>query len=300
MAAIRDRGHAADVFNNREIAIALWLLVFLFIILLRAEIRQSFSAILKGLFATNIMVLIFLMFAYAAGVIFIMSSVSLWNVSLLKDTILWVCLTGFLITFKFCTARKGQLPFKEFVKGSISIMVVLEFIVNTYTFSLGIELTLVPVISVLVLLESIAQHNEQYLSVAKFINKLEVLFGVVVILYVTRRLASDLGRFGSMDTVRNNVLAPLLTLGFMPFTYFVALYAAYELVFVGLHLGTEKSSSLRWYAKKEIFKHCHANLKRISRLTMGDLMSIKNRKDVTALLQSRLGGNRTSAGGGSK
>jgi hypothetical protein len=74
----------------------------------------------------------------------------------------------------------------------------------------------------------------------------------------------------------------------LPFGYFLALYARYDSLFAGIRIDTEKNASLKWYARTEILQKCNVSLKKLSKLTMGDLMHITNEKEVDALLESKL------------
>jgi hypothetical protein len=92
-----------DILNNREIAIALWLLaisIYIFSSSKMAEVRNGFKGVLAALFVRKIMTVLCLMVAYMAIVICWLSELELWNFEQLKNTIFWCVSVGFMSLFK--------------------------------------------------------------------------------------------------------------------------------------------------------------------------------------------------------
>lgn len=78
------------ILNNREIAIALWLLailIYIFSSSKMAEARNSFKGVLAAFFVRQIMCVLVLMVAYMAIVIHWLSELELWNFEQLKNTV---------------------------------------------------------------------------------------------------------------------------------------------------------------------------------------------------------------------
>jgi hypothetical protein len=205
-----------DMFSTREIAIASWFLLMFVISSFKREIRKSFLGVLRAFFAIKIVFPALLMASYVVAIVAVLHSIGLWNTLLIKDTILWFLFSATLVMYRYGTARNGHLPHREFLIDSITIVVMIEYVVNAYTFSLAIELMLVPLIALLIFVELIAQRDERYLRVSRLISKLQAFLGLVVVVHVTGKLIADLGPLSSMDTVRSILLAPLLTLGSLP------------------------------------------------------------------------------------
>jgi hypothetical protein len=233
-------------------------------------------------------VLLFLMSAYTTSVLIVLHHVKLWNTSLLKDSIVWFCFTGILMCFNLVTSKKEEDIFRKIIISNIKIVIIIEFIINTYTFSLVAELFFIPLVILLSMIEVIAKKDKKYSSVIKIINGLYVIIGVVIMFYVISNVVSDYRNIVSLDTLRNILLAPLLTISFLPFIYFMMLFVAYESLFVRLNLGYEKSNKLKRYAKRKIIKHCLLSLKKVSRalnMKTYNLMHIRNKEDVDKMIK---------------
>ncbi|MCK4395841.1 hypothetical protein KAW96_04515 [candidate division WOR-3 bacterium] len=278
-----------NIFNNREIAAAIWLLLIFIFMLIKREIRKSLLNVIKAFFKIKILSSIFLMVAYTAGIVIVLYLMNIWSASLLKDTVVWFCFTGILLSFNLITSTKDENLFRKIVIDSIKIVIIIEFIVNTYTFSLVGELILIPFVTFIIILEVVAKTDKKYSSVAKLMNGLQIIIGLFVLIYAISNVVSDYKNFGSLDTLRNFLLAPLLTISFLPFIYFMALFTTYELLFIRLNCGYEKSKELKNYAKRKIIKHCLLSLKKVKKaLNMNtyDLIHIRNEEDVDKMIKA--------------
>jgi len=277
-----------NLFNNREIATAIWLLVIFVIMLFKRDIRKSLSDVIKAFFKIKILSSIFLMIAYITGIVFVLYQINFWNTSLLKDTVVWVCFTGILLSFNLATSDTDQNLFRKIIINNIKIIIIIEFIVNTYTFSLVGELILIPVVTFIVILEVVAKTDEKYSSVAKLMHGLQIIIGIVILIFAISNVVSDYKNFGSLDTLRNFLLAPLLTISFLPFIYLMILFATYELLFTRLNSGYEKNKKLKRYAKRKSIQHCLLSLKNVKKaLNMNtyNLTYIRNKEDVDKMIK---------------
>ncbi len=281
-----------SLFNNREIASAVWLLVIFAFLLGKRDIRKSLFNVIKSLFHIKILSSIFIMMAYTTGIVIALYLVKLWNISLLKDTVVWFCFTGVVMSFNLVTSREDENLFRKIIIDNIKIVIIIEFLVNTYTFSLVGELVFIPFMTLIVMLDVVAKTDKKYLAVAKLMSRLQIIIGLVILIYATSNAISDYKNFGSLDTMKNFLLAPLLTISFLPLIYFILLFAAYESLFIRLNLGYEKGKKLKNYARRKIIKQCLFSLKKIkkaSNMNIYNLMHIRNEKDVDDMVKAYKG-----------
>lgn len=277
------------IFNNREIAIAIWAIICFFLLFIKKEIRRSFLNFIKALFQREILFVSFFIIGYFTVIITILYYVRFWNIAFLKDSIEWLLFTGILICFNAMTANKEEKIFRKIIKENLTLVIILEFILNAYTFSLFWELLLIPIFTVIILVGEVSKTNPKYKSVEKLMTTLQVILGMYILTSVIYKIISDLKNFWAFNTLKSFLLPPILTVLFLPFIYFIVLYLKYELLFVRLNIGEKKSTELKNYAKKKIFRYCCLNLNRVNRVinTLGprDLINIKNKEDVDKLIR---------------
>ncbi len=196
------------------------------------------------------------------------------------------------MSFNLVTSREDENLFRKIIIDNIKIVIIIEFLVNTYTFSLVGELVFIPFMTLIVMLDVVAKTDKKYLAVAKLMSRLQIIIGLVILIYATSNAISDYKNFGSMDTMKNFLLAPLLTISFLPLIYFILLFAAYESLFIRLNLGYEKGKKLKNYARRKIIKQCLFSLKKIkkaSNMNIYNLMHIRNEKDVDDMVKAYKG-----------
>ncbi len=141
---------------------------------------------------------------------------------------------------------------KNSIKDNLKVLVVLEFLINFYVFSLWIELLLVPVFGILGGLLGIAASNKQYEAVQKSLNYVMAIIGTFFIGYALYMTVSDFNNFFTLNNFESFILPVLLTIMFLPFIYSWALYANYETLFIRLQFFVRDKSLLSYVKKKTI------------------------------------------------
>lgn len=289
-------------FNNREIASAVWLFALLGFALSKPDIRRSILGLLRAFFQAKILVYMCVLAMYVTASVALLSTVSLWNTSLLKDTILWFCFGAVAMTFNAITAGEAGNVFRKILVDSIKIIILIEFLVNTYTFSLGAELLIVPILAVITMLDVVANSDRKFSVVARLTGALQVIMGLTILAFAASRAAHDFRSLQNLDTVRSIILSPLLSILLSPLVYMMVLTSKYELVFVRLNLGVEKDKGLKRYARRRILMHAGLSLRKLHRILSThacDLMDVETKADVDGLLQPKQIADLYSIGHGS-
>ncbi|TMP70772.1 hypothetical protein CWB76_09405 [Pseudoalteromonas sp. S1609] len=240
-----------NILNNREIAIALWLLAISIYLLLSpkmVEVRDSFKSLISAFFVKQIQVVLWLMFAYMSAVIYYLSEVDLWNIEQLKNTIFWSVSVGLISLFKLQSIKKDKSFFKHSVIDNLKLLTILQFIIGVYTFSLWIEVILAPLLAIVVMMLAIAETDKRHHKVKVLLEYCLSLFGFILIAYTFYMLVTNFGEFSKEKTAYDFFVPPLLTLLYLPFVFFMLLYSTYEQVFVRLKFSI-KNKYYRYLAK---------------------------------------------------
>lgn len=275
-------------FNNRELATAFWLLLFAVWALRKSEIRRSIGEAFRAFWRFKIVASICLMLLYVTGMVAFLVGIGMWEVGLLKDTIVWFFVGAMAMMMRFATAHAADNIFRKILTDSIKIVILLEFLVNTYTFSLVGELILVPLFTFIAIIDVVASMNEKHAIIAKLAKGIQIVAGFVILAVAVTRAVEDFQNLKSLDTFRSIALAPLLSVLMFPFIYIMLVISRYEFVFIRLDFGGEKTRSLRRYARRQIMMHAGFSLKRLQHLLrnhMSDLMHIEKESDVDSFLR---------------
>jgi hypothetical protein len=222
-----------DSLSTRELAIAIWIIIALIACFFNKNIRQSIFGIFKALLAWKILVSLFIFFAYTTFCVFILYKISLWDITMLKDTVIWTLGFGFVAlvnTNKINDSRYFKNVFFDAIKWTIAI----EFIVNFFTFNLTKELILVPIIVLAAMMQAVASFDPKHKQVENLMKNFLLLFSAFIFLfslYKTIQQHSDLFTF---DNFKSFLLPVYLTITFLPFMYFYNLLVKYEELWVRL------------------------------------------------------------------
>ncbi|MBN1972707.1 MAG: hypothetical protein JW787_03655 [Sedimentisphaerales bacterium] len=171
------------------------------------------------------------MLLYIAIIIYPFYVFGLWGVHWIKNTILWIICVAFVMLMQFSKATDKNY-FKNSVRDNLKILIILEFIINIYVFSLWIELILVPSSALIGGMIAIAETDEQYKSVKKLLNFVLSFMGIVLVAYVFYKASTDFGNLATKKNLIDFSLPIVLTIMFLPFVYLTALYSNYETLFV--------------------------------------------------------------------
>jgi hypothetical protein len=249
--------------NNRNLAIAIWIVIAICLCVSHSKIRKELFQVVKTFFAWKLTVSYILMLAYISGIILILRGLGIWKNSHLPLTFLWVVCVGFVMLFGFAKAN-DQHFFKNGVKNHIKGLVFVEFIVNLYVFNIWVELVLVPIFAFLGGMIAIAENDKKYESVKKLLNYIMGSLGLFFICYVTYMAINDFSNFASFKNLENFYLPIIFSSAFLPFVYFAALFSGYEMLFIRLGFFVPDRIVLK-YAKLKTIIAFNVNLWKLNK-----------------------------------
>lgn len=282
---------ATEIFNNREKALIVWAICLFVWALFQEKIRTSLAALLEILFSKKIVILLTAMLLYILLIVFLFYKMRFWDYSLMKDTIYWTMGTAFVMTLNFNKANQDDRYFNKLFADAIkmlSILTVFELIIDLYTFSFLIELILQPILAVILIVRVFAEIKGGLNSVKKLADSILWVIGAIIIVCIFRELIKNPHNFANMYNAHVFLLLPALTIMFLPFVYFLAVYAGYENIFVRLDMRLDKDNALNKFAKHKIFNACFLNLKELNRFFREKVLQLgawSTKDDIVNLIQ---------------
>ncbi|HZM64351.1 MAG TPA: hypothetical protein VFB59_04430 [Candidatus Saccharimonadales bacterium] len=263
------------LFNNREIAVGLWLVAFLIFAYTKVG-RKSFADVLRSALTPKILIPLALSFVPTALVVAGLAYFDLWDLSVLKETIYWVIGTGLVMFGSFNKVTGVKELYKRTAKDTLKVVIVLEFLIWFYVFALWIELLLVPLTTLIVLLATVAkyQKGDGVELTRKFLNGLQVFIGLVILFFTAMAFLNDPKPLFTYQNLELLLLPIVLSFAYTISVYFVALYSKYELVFNRINhfmsvrkkdkraikLAAIKRCGLSVYVTGEMIRHLAINL----------------------------------------
>jgi len=273
-------------FNNRDISIILWFLAIFVLALFQKDIRVSLFSVLNTFFSKNILIPFFLMLFYIFPIINLLHRIGFWDILMLKGTILWFFGVAFIMFMNSNNVNKNEHYFRNIVSSSLRMVLILEFIINFYALNIIAEIILIPFITLVVVTNSYAEIKKLD-KVKKALTPILMIFGLWLFGYACYKIIGNFKGFFTADNLRAFLLPPILTLVFLPFIYFMALYILYETIFKYLSWKLDNDAYLIKYARRKIFITCHFNLRKLKILfKKADILKVINKEDIQKALQN--------------
>lgn len=241
------------LFNSREQAIAIYaILGLVYVVWKKEDLRTQFVNILAMLANWKILASIVGMGLWTIAVVTVLDHLGVWTRDLLKDTILWFLFSGLVTAFSSLGTR-GEFEWRTLVAENVGVVVVLEAVLNTYTFPLAGELVLVPVAFFAGGIDAYARYQGDRTDRRISTGVLTVLGTILLVVNVVY-IATHWSTFLGVSTLREGLLHPVLFVGFIPCMYLIALISKYERLFLQLDIWTVVDEEIVRYAKWRLIR----------------------------------------------
>jgi hypothetical protein len=154
------------------------------------------------------------------------SRIGLWDVGLLKDTVLWALFSGFALVLGAIRDSKSGFFWRR-LRESIGIAAFIEFYSNLVVFPLLIELLLQPLLLLISVLRPFATREPRFLPAKRLLDGLAAALGIGVLGWVTVGLVSSIGTFDTVATAKSFALPIWLFLAASPLVFAIELWTQY-------------------------------------------------------------------------
>lgn len=275
-----------STFNNREISLGIWFIVFLIWALSQKKISGSIFSLIKIIFSKALLRINLLMIVYLSLILFLLYRINFWEISLLKDTIYWTFGVAFIMLMNASKAYSEPYFFKKTLLDNLKFVLILEFVVNFYCLNLIWELILLPFVVLLAGMNVVSELEKEHLIVKKITITILSIIGIVYSIVALYQVFSNLTDFISYENLRA-ILFPIIMICFyLPFIYLIALYMQYETLFNRISVRISEDKKLFRFVKYQIFKCSHFNLKKLTRFANSvPVYNFYGREDIVNYIQ---------------
>jgi hypothetical protein len=243
--------------NTRETAFVAWLVIALIWALSRAGIRDAMARVVATLVGSRILTAVFAAgIAYTTFMVLLLERLGVWDVELTKTTVIWFVGTGLARTYSL--ERHDRAYFKRLLFSTVALPILAEFVGNLHTFPLYVEFPLVFVVVTLVLLQAVAEQDPATRRVAVLCQYVLGLISLIVFAFLISDVVHDFAHVATVERGREFLLPLLLTAGFLPFLYVVALYSAYQTTLHMLRHGFRGANQRKLHrlARRSVIRLC--------------------------------------------
>jgi hypothetical protein len=220
-----------DFLDSREKAILFWgAALVVFATIKGKSVASSMLGVLRALASPKLLLLFGTAAAYCAALVFLASKGGLWHTTAVKETVYWFLGSGVILVGNATQESLNDPSYlKKLLQRVLRFTLVVEFLVNFYVLPLAAELFLVPLITLFIGMQVVAEHDPTMVQARKFIAVVLTLFGLTLMVYVIVSAISDSGELLRRENAEDLLLAPALSLALLPFLYLVSWLSRREL-----------------------------------------------------------------------
>ena len=256
-----------DIFSTRELATAFWVGAILIAvgmaIVTNKKIRQGFIGVLKCFFNRKLRKLWEIYFLYIGIITLMFSRFPIWKNIYLKDIILWTLFSGLTICMNAVAGEADEKYISKVLKDNIRFTVVTEFLLSTFTFSFWVELIIIPITTVIVLFDTVAEHKCDAIAVHKLLQDVIAFAGLCVILQTVRVGILEYRELNVINTLVSFFIPIVYLLLVTPLEYAFELYSKYEMLFIQMHFKEPRDKKVKRKRHLKVIKACGLSVRKI-------------------------------------
>lgn len=211
--------------------------------------------------------MIFLMIIYVVIIVGALFYFNIWDKTLLKDTIYWTFGGAIILLVNVHKATGEDNHFKKITVDSFKLIIIIEFLSNFYVFNLVLELIFLPIILFFSIMSAFAERKDEHKPVKKLSDSLIALYGIVVSIFSAYHIIIDFNNIATVSNLKSFLLSPTLTILYLPFLYFMALFMAYESFFKSRKWILKENKKAFRYLKWKVFLKCNFSMSKIRKVT---------------------------------
>lgn len=256
-----------DIFSTRELATAFWVGAILIAvgmaIVTNKKIRQGFIGVLKCFFNRKLRKLWEIYFLYIGIITLMFSRFPIWKNIYLKDIILWTLFSGLTICMNAVAGEADEKYISKVLKDNIRFTVVTEFLLSTFTFSLWVELIIIPIMTAITLLDVVAAQKSETVAVHKLLQSVIAFIGLCLVFQTVKVGIREYRELNVINTLVSFFIPIVYLLLTTPLEYAFELYSKYEMLFIRMHFKEPSDKRVQRKRHLKVIKVCGLSVKRI-------------------------------------
>ena len=174
----------------------------------------------------------------------------------IKDIIVWFLFSGLIYCMNAVSQEADEEFIRKVLKDNLKLTAILEFIISTFTFNIWVELAIIPITTMIVMMNVIAERKEEYEKVHKLLDIVLTVAGFWI-LYETIKIGiHEYKELDALNTFISFMIPIVYLILIIPLEYILELYSKYELLFVRMSFKEEKDKKIQRRHRWLVIKVC--------------------------------------------
>lgn len=252
-----------SILSTREWATLIWGCIFMLYLLCHKEIRKSFWNVIVAFFDKKLRILWEIILLYVLTITMVFSYLPIWENIYIKDIIIWFLFFGLIYCMNAVSSEADETYIKKILKDNLKFTMILEFFMSTFTFNIWIELAIIPVITIITVMNAIAERKEEYKSVHKLLDSVLVIAGFWLFYETIRVGINEYKQLNVINTLVSFMIPIVYLILIIPLEYLLELYSKYEVLFLRMGFKEEKDKKIRLHHRIAVLRVCNFSVHKI-------------------------------------
>lgn len=252
-----------SILSTREWATLIWGCIFMLYVLCHSEIRKSLWNVIVIFFDKKLRILWEIILLYVLTITMVFCYLPIWENIYIKDIIIWFLFSGLIYCMNAVSSEADETYIKKILKDNLKFTMILEFFMSTFTFNIWIELAIIPVITIITVMNVIAERKEEYKSVHKLLDSILAIAGFWIFYETIKIGINEYKQLNIINTLVSFMIPIVYLILIIPLEYILELYSKYEVLFLRMTFKEEKDKRIRLHHRTAIFRECNFSVRKI-------------------------------------
>lgn len=252
-----------SILSTREWATLIWGCIFMLYVLCHSEIRKSLWNVIVIFFDKKLRILWEIILLYVLTITIVFCYLPIWENIYIKDIIIWFLFSGLIYCMNAVSSEADETYIKKILKDNLKFTMILEFFMSTFTFNIWIELAIIPVITIITVMNVIAERKEEYKSVHKLLDSVLAIAGFWIFYETIKIGINEYKQLNIINTLVSFMIPIAYLILIIPLEYALELYSKYELLFLRMTFKEEKDKKTKIRHRVAIICSCRISVHRV-------------------------------------
>ena len=252
-----------SILSTREWATLIWGCIFMLYVLCHREIRKSLWNVIVIFSDKKLRILWEIILLYVLTITMVFCYLPIWENIYIKDIIIWFLFSGLIYCMNAVSSEADETYIKKILKDNLKFTMILEFFMSTFTFNIWIELAIIPVITIITVMNVIAEKKEEYKSVHKLLDSILAIAGFWIFYETIKIGINEYRQLNIINTLVSFIIPIVYLILIIPLEYALELYSKYELLFLRMTFKEEKDKKTKIRHRVAVICSCRISVRRV-------------------------------------
>lgn len=252
-----------SILSTREWATLIWGCIFMLYVLCHREIRKSLWNVIVIFSDKKLRILWEIILLYVLTITMVFCYLPIWENIYIKDIIIWFLFSGLIYCMNAVSSEADETYIKKMLKDNLKFTMILEFFMSTFTFNIWIELAIIPVITIITVMNVIAERKEEYKNVHKLLDSVLAIAGFWIFYETIKIGINEYRQLNIINTLVSFIIPIVYLILIIPLEYALELYSKYELLFLRMTFKEEKDKKTKIRHRVAVICSCRISVRRV-------------------------------------